>query len=751
MTTSTKFNLDIWEKKYRFQDETSPEDTFRRVAGAVATNPEEEEEFFSQMINARFIPGGRILAYAGTNNPKATLANCYVMGDVEDSMEGIMQSLRESALTLKAGGGIGLNFSTLRPEGEMVHGTMSSASGPVSFMEMWNSMSRTISGVNKRKGAMIAILNIDHPDIIKFIQAKANNNPDNPVLEKFNISIGITDDFMNAVINNDTWNLKFNGVVHKTMDAQELMMLIVENAWKKAEPGAIFLDTINRKNNLWYCENISAPNPCGELPLPPFGACMLGAVNLAAFVKDPFGDNPDFDWSTFEKTVQTAVRFLDNTIDVCYFPLEKQREVALSRRRVGLGVMGLGSALSMLKVVYGSEESHRWIDRIFSFLRDTAYLTSVELAKEKGAFPLFDKEKYLNGNFIQSLPEHIRDSIAKYGIRNSHLLTIAPTGSISQFTNYVSSGVEPIFCLQYTRKNPEYNQELLVQEFAWKLYKELKDRDIKDDKTKPEFFITAHELTWKEHLDVMARCQKYIDSAISKTVNLPNSISKDELKDVFIYAWKLGLKGCTIYREGSLDEILKATTEKHAQKTQVNKLPLGKDYKRPYLLPGYTYKVKVPDSKHAYYITFTYEPKSKRPIEMFINTKDPMVSEWTAALGRVLSAIFRNVENPDFVIEDLKDVMGRSGFFSSHRRKFVPSLIAEFGEVVKDFFVEIGLLEAEPPVEIYSDIENELKETDKFNNNGNKQLAYCPHCGNFAGIFEEGCFKCLSCGYNKCG
>ncbi|NPV51705.1 MAG: adenosylcobalamin-dependent ribonucleoside-diphosphate reductase, partial [Candidatus Methanofastidiosum sp.] len=507
-------NLDLWEKKYKSKTDISPEDTLKRVARAISQgNAKLEQDFYAIMSELKFLPGGRILAYAGTENPKATLANCYVMGEIEDSMDGIMQSLYESALTLKAGGGIGINFSTLRPKGDFVSGTSSVASGPVSFMEMWNSMSRTISGVNQRKGAMIAVLNVDHPDIESFITAKALNTPENPVLEKFNISVGVTDDFMIAVKNDSEFSLTFNGKEYKRIPAKQIMDLIIENAWAKAEPGVVFLDTINKLNNLWYCETINSTNPCGELPLPPYGACMLGAINLAKFVINPFGEKPEIDWNELKRVIRLAVTFLDNTIDVCYYPVEEQRKQAELKRRIGLGVMGLGSALAMLKVRYGSDESKKICQKIFSFIRDNAYQTSIELAKKKGAFPLFDKEKYLESEFIKRLPEHIKKGIENNGIRNSCLLTIAPTGSISQLADYVSSGVEPIFCLEYVRKNPNYGQEILVQDYAWKVYKELHPNA--DVNQKPDFFVTAYELTWKEHIDVMSICQYYVDNAIS--------------------------------------------------------------------------------------------------------------------------------------------------------------------------------------------------------------------------------------------
>jgi len=732
-------NNSIWSLKYKSSKDKSPEDTFRRVATAISNGDKTlMERFFEAMVSLKFIPGGRILSYAGTDNPKATFANCYVMGSIEDSMEGIMKALEESALTLKAGGGIGLNFSTLRPEGDPVRGTSSMASGPVSFMEMWNSMSRTISGVNKRKGAMIAVLNVDHPDIEKFITSKANNTEERPVLEKFNISIGVTDEFMKAVIEDRDILLRFNGTQYRTISARSLMHLIVENAWAKAEPGVVFLDTINRNNNLWYCETIQATNPCGEIPLPPYGACMLGAINLTQFVKDPFG-NPDLDWDSLKKAIETGVVFLDNTIDLCYYPVEEQRNQAVLKRRIGLGVMGLGSTLAMLKVRYGSEESIRWVKRIFEFIRNNAYRTSIELAKIRGPFPMFRKEEYLQGAFIQRLPEDLRENIKEHGIRNACLLTIAPTGSISQLVGYVSSGVEPIYRMEYVRENPEYKQEIIAQDYSWAMYKKVyADADIKN---RPEYFITALELTWKEHIDVMAACQYYIDNSISKTINLHENISLEELHDVYFYAWQKELKGCTIFREGSLPGILKSSPRKKEKPLQV----IHKTYtERPERLPGTTFKIKIPEHKFAFYLTFTYYSQNGkvRPYELFINTKNPIYEEWTKALGRLISAVFRNVDDPTFLVDELKEIMGKSGFWSVKRRKYVPSLIAEIGETMKDFFIEIGLMEPEVPVEVYS---NELG---KYKNNS---LHYCPVCGQAAMVIEEGCIRCLACDYNKCG
>ncbi|MDI1472096.1 adenosylcobalamin-dependent ribonucleoside-diphosphate reductase [Thermodesulfovibrio sp. 1176] len=721
----------IWEKKYKTEKESSIEETFARVAKAIADNKEQERKFFDIMSSLKFIPGGRILAYAGRGNEKATLSNCYVMSDPEDSMDGIMKSLHECALTMKAGGGIGLNFSNLRPAGDYVRGTDSKSSGPVSFLKMWNAMSRTIAGVGHRKGAMLASMNINHPDIENFISAKRENSVQNPVLEMFNISVAITDDFMKAVKEDKEWQLKFNGKIYKTVKARDIWHLIVENNWAKAEPGVIFIDRVNRLNNLWYCERITTTNPCGEQPLPPHGACTLGAVNLTQFVAHPFTPDASIYIDDLADTVATAVEFLDNTVDKNYYPLESQKQEATNKRRIGLGIMGLGSALAMLGVKYNSEEALKVVDVIMTVIRDNAYMKSVKLAREKGSFPLFDKEKYLYGNpesFAYNLPEEIKKEIKKYGIRNGCLLTVAPTGSISQLANNVSSGVEPVFSLSYIRRN--YNEEFEVNDYAWEMYKNI---EVATNGNKPEFFVTAHETSPEWHIKVMAQVQKYVDASISKTINLPKEITVEQMMDIYMLAYESGLKGCTTYRVGSLETEILSTEKKKEEKDKKE----IKIYERPYKLGSTTYKVKIPGTQHAYYLTFSYEKTKEgknKPIELFINTKDTSMEEWTKLIGRMVSAVFRQVDDPTFLIEEFKQIYSPSGFFSPKRKKYVPSLQAEFGEVMKDFFIEIGLLDPEIPI-------------DEYENN----LGKCPACGKKGAIYEEGCIKCLLCGYSKCG
>jgi ribonucleoside-diphosphate reductase alpha chain len=423
-------------------------------------------------------------------------------------------------------------------------------------------------------------------------------------------------------------------------------------------------------------------------------------------------------------------------LDINYYPLNEQREDALRKRKIGLGIMGLGSALAMLRVRYGSDESVGWVDKIMSFMRDTAYSYSVELGEEKGIFPLFDQEKYLEGEFIKALPENIREAIRTKGIRNSNLLTIAPTGSISQLAGNVSSGVEPIFCIEYERTN--YGEVTPVKDSTFQLYCDMFGQA--PVKNAPAYFVGAHDLTPEEHLKVMAACQKYIDASISKTINLPESITVKEMENVYLHAYELGCKGCTVYREGSLDEeILK---KKEARKQSFN----PKGY---YDLDGKRYQVKFPDSKHAYYLNFSHVRNGEgdiRPFELFINTKDPQVDEWTRALGRLVSAVFRNVEDPTFLAEEFKEVYAQSGFFSSRRRKFVPSIVAEFGHVLADYFSYIGLMEQEVPIEAYAEVNgNDAK--------AKPHLGYCKKCGQQSLIYQEGCMKCINpaCYFNRCG
>src|SRR5580698_9265605 len=535
----TDISRQIWDMKYRLKapDGTPVDaevaDTWARVAlaAAGAEAPEQRRawalDFARALAGHRFLPAGRILAGAGTDR-RVTLFNCFVMGAIPDSMDGIFSSLREAALTLQQGGGIGYDFSSLRPRGASVAGVGADASGPVSFMDVWDAMCRTIMSAGSRRGAMMATLRVDHPDIEEFITAKRTPGR----LSNFNLSVLASDAFMAAVKADGDWNLEFGGKLYRTLKARALWDTIMRSTYDYAEPGVIFIDRINGQNNLGYCETISATNPCGEQPLPPYGACLLGSINLARLVKNPFGDDATLDIAELERLTATAVRMMDNAIDVSRFPLEVQAQEARAKRRIGLGVTGLADALIFCKVRYGSPQSLELIRTWLAALHNAAYRASVELAKEKGPFPLYDMNPYLSRPHIQALPPDIYQAIAQHGIRNALLTSIAPTGTISLFADNVSSGIEPVFALSYSRK--------VLQPDGSKIEEKVEDYALRKFKVRfgagaalPDYFVTAQTISPADHLAVQAACQPFIDSAISKTINVPREISFADFEDVY--------------------------------------------------------------------------------------------------------------------------------------------------------------------------------------------------------------------------
>ncbi len=554
----------IWDMKYRFRTadgapvDALVEDSWRRVARALAAVEADpaawEERFYGALEGFRFLPAGRILSGAGTGRT-VTLFNCFVMGTVPDSMEGIFQSLKEAALTMQQGGGIGYDFSTLRPRGAPVAGVGADASGPLSFMDVWDAMCRTIMSAGSRRGAMMATMRCDHPDIEDFVTVKQ----DPARLRMFNLSVLATDAFMAAVEADADWPLVFAGRTVRTVRAGELWDRIMRATYDYAEPGVIFIDRVNRANNLAYAETISATNPCGEQPLPPYGACLLGSVNLAALVRDPFGDAARVDRAELEALVGTAVRMMDNVVDVSRFPLPQQADEARAKRRIGLGVTGLADALAMCGLRYGGEAALAQTAEWLEALRDAAYRASVGLAAEKGVFPLFDRDRYLAGEVIRGLPQDIRDGIAKDGIRNALLTSIAPTGTISLFAGNVSSGIEPIFATSYTRKVLQKNGSRTEEEVVD--HAVAKWRELHGDADLPDSVVTAQTLDPMDHVRMQAVAQRYVDSSISKTINVPAGISFEAFKTVYAEAYRQGCKGCTTYRPNDVTGSVLAVSE----------------------------------------------------------------------------------------------------------------------------------------------------------------------------------------------
>jgi ribonucleoside-diphosphate reductase alpha chain len=742
----------IWDMKYRLKSadgaaiDGSVEDTWRRIARALASVESDpakwEEQFYSALEDFKYLPAGRITAGAGTGR-SVTLFNCFVMGTVPDDMAGIFDMLKEAALTMQQGGGIGYDFSTIRPRGAEVKGVAADASGPLSFMDVWDAMCRTIMSAGSRRGAMMATMRCDHPDVEAFIEAKK----DPARLRMFNLSVLVTDAFMAAVKADASWDLSFGDKVYKTVEARDLWNKIMRNTFDFAEPGVIFIDRINAANNLSYCETIAATNPCGEQPLPPYGACLLGSVNLATLVTSPFEAKAELDPKALDALVRMAVRMMDNVVDASRFPLPQQAAEAKAKRRIGLGVTGLADALLMLGLRYGSEEAAAQTEAWMKAIARAAYLASVDLAKEKGPFPLFDAEKYLASGTMLAMDEDVRTAIAKHGIRNALLTSIAPTGTISLYAGNVSSGIEPVFAYAYKRKVLQKDgsrTEEEVVDYAVRLW-----RELKGDAPLPDYFVNAQTLPPLDHVRMQSAAQKWVDSSISKTINCPEDISFEDFKEVYMAAWDQGCKGCTTYRPNDVTGSVLSVTETSEAVPEADQgaevVYLTEPLDRPAALEGATYKVKWPGSEHALYITINDIIISghRRPFEVFINSKNMEHFAWTVALTRMISAVFRRGGDVSFVVEELKAVFDpRGGAWVEGR--YIPSILAAIGGVIERHLIAIGFIEGEG-MGLKSDPQAEVAAI------GAPKGRSCSSCGSFEMRMVEGCMTCASCGYSKCG
>jgi ribonucleoside-diphosphate reductase alpha chain len=809
---------EIWDAKYRFKsadasvasDETM-DDTFWRVArtaASVETGGRKKRErwagtFAAAMTDLGFLPGGRILAGAGTGRA-VTLFNCFVMGRIDDDLSAIFNQVREAALTMQAGGGIGHDFSTLRPRGALVRSIGADASGPVSFMDVWDAMCRTIMSAGARRGAMMATMRCDHPDIDEFISVKADASR----LRNFNLSVLVTDPFMAAVRAGTAWDLQFDGRVFRTVAARELWDRLMRAAYDTAEPGVIFIDRVNARNNLDYCEDIHTTNPCGEQPLPEYGACLLGSINLAALVRQPFTAAASIDTVALEARVATAIRLLDNIIDVSAYPLEAQRREAIAKRRIGLGVTGLADALIMLGQRYGSVPACETASGLMRTIQNAAYAASAELARDKGAFPLFDKKKFLSRPNVEALDDRVRGSIEKHGIRNGCLTSIAPTGTISLLAGNVSSGIEPVFDFVFNRRVREASggtRVETVEDFAHAAYR----RAVGETAALPPAFVSMGDLLPADHLAMQAALQPHIDSAISKTINCPEGLSFEAFRDVYGHAYDLGLKGCTAYRPnpvtGSVLSAVEqpAVAEEAAPETvtlpvkvsepatgqnpaenaaapQKNAAALaafgGADVvymtqplKRAGVLEGATYKLKWSDSDHAIYITIndtTFESPTanggtvtrRRPFEIFINSGNLEHYAWTVALTRMISAVFRRGGDVSFVAEELKAIFDPQGGRWVDGR-YVPSLLAAIGDVIETHMLKTGFLGPHVTSEIVSAPAVKYGKAGASDSAGPSAAPIkaaapsrmCPRCSSMSLTRMEGCWTCKNCGFSRCG
>ena len=729
---------EIWTAKYRFvapdgDGDSGIDATVTRVARAVALAEAPklrgywQDRFTTALTDFKFIPAGRILAGAGTDR-SVTLFNCFVMGTIPDSLAGIFDHLREAAVTMQQGGGVGMDFSTIRPSGSPVLGVGADASGPLTFMDCWDSMCRTVMSAGQRRGAMMGCMAIDHPDIEAFIDAKR----DPARLRNFNLSVLVSDAFMKALATDGDWPLLFDGEVRRTIRAKDLWHRLMTATYDMAEPGVIFVDRVNQLNNLAHCEQISASNPCGEQMLPPYGACLLGSINLARLVVNPFELGAALDEPLLAELTRTAVRLLDNVIDISRYPLPEQEAEAKAKRRIGLGVTGLADALLFCGTAYGGSPAVALTRRWLELIKREAYRASAEIAAEKGPFLLYDKCMLDRPN-LASLDEETRAMIAEHGLRNGCLTSIAPTGTTSLLAGNISSGVEPVFAYAYTRRirQPDgTTREEAVEDYAMQAWRRLKG----DDAIPPaDLFVSAQTLSPSDHLTMQAAAQALIDSSISKTVNCPEDISFDAFADVYVEGYHLGCKGLTTYRPNAITGSVLSTA---APSKPAPRDPALEP--REELLHGTTYKLKWPESAHAVYVTINdlVDGSERRPFEIFINSKNMEHYAWTLGLTRMVSAVFRRGGDVSFVAEELKAVFDpRGGAWMGGR--YVPSLLAAIGAIIERHMA--GTI-VEP-----GSSDRAQQQPDRL------ARQCCPQCGGAALIRVEGCNNCLDCGYSKCG
>ncbi len=781
---------DVLAEKYLAAGEQTAEDLFRRVSQALADQEKPElraqwaEKFFQNM-QAGAIGAGRIMAAAGLDT-KATLINCFVQpvadatnGFDENGNPGIYTALSQAAETMRRGGGVGYDFSNLRPKGAKVKGTNSYASGPCSFIDVFDASCTTVESAGARRGAQMGVMRIDHPDVLDFITAKRQKGRWN----NFNVSVGVTSDFMQAVENDSPWELvhvatpsdtqieggayqRADGKwVYRTTTARELWDAIMKSAYDFAEPGILFLDNINTDNNLYYAETIAATNPCGEQPLPPYGCCDLGPIILTKFVRDAFTANARFDFDAFRAAVTIQVRMLDNVLDATVWPLPEQHKESQQKRRIGVGFTGLGDALIMLRLKYNSDEGVAQGEEIARQMRDAAYLASVELAKEKGAFPLFDADKYLKSGFTQRLPEAIRAEIRKHGIRNSHLLSIAPTGTVSlAFADNASNGIEPPFSWTYNRKKRTAdggNAHYTVEDHAYRIFKAMHGADA----ALPEYFVSALEMTAAEHVAMMRVVQPYIDTAISKTVNIPADYPFEDFKNLYMESWKAGLKGCATYRPNdTLGAVLSVEAPKPtgapkpaAAATHSSNIAAVVERRPEGPLNAVVDKIEyfTHDGARRLYlvVSFMLVDGVERPIEFFMPVGQTGESQqWITATMRSLSLAARGgfLEK---ALEDLRKVAWdrgpiRYGWRDKEDGSRMPiwhdSEVALLAYAIQAIIANRG--EAQPAPSTSAAPAPALETTPTMS--GTK----CPDCGAHAVIKKDGCSFCTACGYiGACG
>lgn len=771
--------------------ETEPEMLWKRVAKAGASMEDKpsrikiEKDFYQMMQDFKYVPGGRILAGAGTGYD-VTFYNCFVIPSPKDSRGGILKTLSQMVEIMAHGGGVGINISSLRPRGTRVKKVNGFSSGPMNWAELFSVATKDIiQQGGTRRGALMLMLWDWHPDIEEFITVKQ----DLTRITGANLSLCISDSFMKAVEKDEDWNLVFpdlddpdydtvwNGdlqvwkslgkkvVVKKTVKARAIWDLIAEAAWKSAEPGVVFMERYNKYHNNWYWNRINCVNPCGEEGLPEWGVCNLGSINLSALVE---GDNIDepgiFNYELLKKVVSSAVRFQDNVVDMDPYIFEGIRKTQLEgERRIGLGTMGLGDTLIKLHLKYGSDQSLKVIDKIYKIIRDEAYRTSVQIAKEKGSFPKFDKEKYLQGRFIKKLPKDVKDAIRKNGIRNSVLLMQAPTGTTSLLAG-TTSGIEPVYEFEFYRYSRLGKDK--IRHHLWdQWYRKHKEEYEKGEIEKPEWFASANDLTPQEHVKAQGIIQKYVDASISKTVNAPNSDTKEDVKKLYTQAYKLGCKGITYMREGSREGVLRREDD---EKKKEEEKSIFKVKPRPMVVHGSTYRIETPVG--VAYITINTNGNME-PLEVFVNVGKAGSDVYAVAegLGRMISLALRFSSHlsPQERIQEIVDQLSNIGGarvlgFGKERIRSLPDAISKVlamhYKLATVEYTGVSAIKVNGNGESRQS-ENIVKTTQEsllpsksmqISLAENSHFDICPDCGTASLVWEEGCKKCYSCAYSEC-
>ena len=749
---------DVLKNKYLAPWESHPYELWQRQAKALASVEKTkklkkhwEKKFYSILEDFKFTPGGRIMHGAGREDITTTLNNCYVVGIKDDSINSIYRTIQEEARTYKFGGGCGHDLSVLRPSGDAINGTGGESCGPVGFMNLFSENTNTIAQ-HGRRGANMQTLRIDHPDIEKFISIKTN---DINMVKYSNISVLLTHEFMEAVEKDTDFDLKYDGKVYNTVNAKELWEKIIDCAHSSAEPGLLFWDTMTDYHNAEYCSPLVSTNPCAEQPLPDGGCCNLGSINLERYVDE----KGNFMIDEFKDTVGIATRFLDNVIDYNLerHALDTQKENAQNDRRVGLGILGLGDMLVRMGIKYDSEDALQTVDQVMKIFCDTAYETSSELAKEKGAFPYFKWNGYRKSKFIKNLPKSLRDKIKEDGIRNSTVLTVPPTGS-GAIVARVTSGIEPIFATSYKRrvkKNDGFGREF----DEYKVYHPIIEKLFGDDENLPDHVITAHDIDPYFRVKMQGVIQKYIDSSISSTVNLQNDIKKETVADIYMTAYKANLKGITVYREGSREGILITDDDKGDSKTKkaLSSKPLHQDEKRPRIRPNETIGLtrRIRTGEGTLYITINKDENGLCEVFTTIGKAGGNAAAQSEAISRLISLALRSGIDPNAIVKQLKGISGPNPTWEDGR--LILSTPDAIGKALDDYLKEGGknnqasdrdLEEKKTPITMATTEEvNDLDE--QVTDFTFKNISTCPDCGSSV-MHEAGCVTCPGCGFSKC-